>query len=195
MIKVENSKIVLNERELKARLHGADDSETIKLVEAYKDSVLDAMNCMAVIKESEVFLYDDGCDLGFGFIPSRNLRRNLEGCEKAYVFAATIGHDVDRILRNAAVTSTARHFITDAVASAAVEALCDYIQESVPETTKARFAPGYGDFDLSFQEKLLEYVNGEKIGISLSSSSLMNPMKTVTAIMGIKNEDNRSDKK
>ena len=93
---------------------------------------------------------------------------------------------MDRVLRNASLVSTAKHFVLDAVASSAVEALCDYIQDSLPEQTKARFAPGYGDFTLEMQGRLLEFVDAYKIGISVNDSFMMTPMKTITAIMGIK---------
>lgn len=186
MITVPGDRIRLNPKELRARLGGADDSITRELTDSMADEVLSAMNCSYILKKTDIVFNETGCNLGFGDIASANLQRNLTGCSSAYVLAATIGHDVDRVLRNASLVSTAKHFVLDAVASAAVEALCDYIQDSLPEQTKARFAPGYGDFTLEMQGRLLEFVEAYKIGISINDSFMMTPMKTITAIMGIK---------
>ncbi len=186
MTRVSNDKIVINPKELKARLGGADDSASKEFTDSVADEILSAMNCSYILKKADIRFTENGCNLGFGNIASANLRRNLTGCGSAYVLAATIGHDVDRVLRNASLVSTAKHFVLDAVASSAVEALCDYIQDSLPEQTKARFAPGYGDFTLEMQGRLLEFVDAYKIGISVNDSFMMTPMKTITAIMGIK---------
>lgn len=186
MTTVARDKITINPRELKARLGGADDSASKEFADSVAEEILSVMRCSYVLKKTDIRFTADGCSLGFGDIASANLRRNLTGCESAYVLAATIGHDVDRVLRNAGLVSTAKHFVLDAVASSAVEALCDYIQDSLPEKTKARFAPGYGDFNLEMQGKLLEFLDAYKIGISVNDSFMMTPMKTITAIMGIK---------
>lgn len=183
---VNSDKIVINPKELKARLGGADDIVTMNFVNSVLYEILSVMNCMYIIKSVDITFTDNGCNLGFGDIASENLKKNLIGCNRAYILAATIGHDVDRVLRNAALVSPAKHFVLDAVASAAVEALCDYIQSCLPEKTKARFAPGYGDFALEMQGNLLEYIEAYKLGISINESFMMTPMKTITAIMGIK---------
>ncbi len=183
---VARDKIIINPKELRARLGGADDNVSKAFANSAADEILSAINCMYILKKTDIIRTAGACNLGFGDIRSANLMRNITGCNSAYVLAATIGHDVDRVLRNAAVVSTAKYFVLDAVASSAVEALCDYIQDNLHEPTKARFAPGYGDFPLEMQGKLLEFLEAYKIGISINDSFMMTPMKTITAIMGIK---------
>lgn len=195
MIKISADQIKLNQRELKARLGGAPSEIIAEHLAKCQEKLFAALNCGYHYAETIVTLYDDGCDLGFGKIQSRNLRKNLAGCDQAYVFGATLGFGVDRLLRTASLTSTLDHFIIDALASTAIEALCDLAQANLPLPTKARFSAGYGDFDITNQKRLLQFINaGKELGITLSDSCLMNPTKSVTAIMGIKNEqkDNRT---
>jgi len=74
------------------------------------------------------------CRFDFAEIRSEDLYRNLAGCREAFVFAATIGIGVDRLLHRLNLTSQAEHFITDALASAAVESLCDFVIEEITST-------------------------------------------------------------
>ena len=134
------------------------------------------------------------CRFDFAEIRSEDLYRNLAGCREAFVFAATIGIGVDRLLHRLNLTSQAEHFITDALASAAVEALCDCVTEEIKgadavprkRLLRPRFSPGYGDTDLSVQKPLLRRLQADKtLGITLNSAYLMTPVKSVTAIAGL----------
>lgn len=187
MITVSADKIILNQKELKARLGGMPSEEIDHLLQECEKAVFSALDCKYYYCETTVKTVPDGCDLGFGLIKSKNLQTNLVNCQKAYVFAGTLGHGVDRLLHSTGLISPLKQFIIDAVASTAIEALCDLVQENLPKATKARFSAGYGDFDISYQQKILDFLGAPKnIGITLSNSCLMNPTKSVTAIMGIK---------
>lgn len=134
---------------------------------------------------------DRDVDLGFDVFTSKNLAKNLEGCEFAYVLALSLGIGVDRLVARLAVTSKAESFIADAVASAYAEAGADLLSEKLSESCslKPRFSPGYGDLSLSVQPKVLDAVNAEKlVGITLNDSLLMTPCKSITAIQGIKSK-------
>ncbi|MDO4481121.1 MAG: vitamin B12 dependent-methionine synthase activation domain-containing protein [Bacillota bacterium] len=137
------------------------------------------------------------CDFGCGIIESRDLYKNLRECREAYMMGVTLGAGIDRLLRTLGIKSPAEHFITDALASAAVESFCDMVDLSLREAVKAgnggvcrpRYSPGYGDCDIKYQRLLTERINAEKtLGISLNESCFMTPSKSVTAIMGIKYE-------
>lgn len=187
MTTVSKEEIILNPAELRLRLGGHIDGMTSELVNKYKPEVYAAMRPCYCFKETQVRLYDGGCDLGFGEINSKNLRKNLDGCSRAYVFAATLGSDIDRLLKKTALLSAAGQFVTDAIASAAIEALCDLAQERMPCKTKPRFSPGFGDLYITYQEPILDFINARKeIGIVLTQSFLMTPTKSVSAIMGIR---------
>ena len=187
MIHVATDRIVLNQRELKSRLAGMPTEQLASEIARCQKSLYAVLDCRYHYVRTNIVLYDDGCDLGFGRITAKNLRKNLDGCTEAYVFGATLGFGVDRLLKTAALRSQTDHFITDALASTAIEALCDLAQAALPEPTKPRFSAGYGDFDIKNQRPILNFINAQKeLGINLSDSFLMNPTKSVTAIMGIK---------
>lgn len=127
-------------------------------------------------------------DFGFGEFQSEDLYENLNGAKEAFIFAVTLGIEVDRLLIRLYSTSPAEHFITDAIASALAEAACDKADSLLRSglTCGKRFSPGYGDFPLETQPKILETVNaGRLLNITLSKTLLMVPKKSITAVMGI----------
>ena len=114
----------------------------------------------------------------------------LNGCDRAILFAATLGAGVDRLLMQAALRSPAHQYIADAVASALIEALCDRAETDLcgPHPHTHRFSPGYGDLPLTLQPALLNLLNAHRqIGVALTDSLLMTPTKSVTAILGLRN--------
>lgn len=132
----------------------------------------------------------DDCDFGAFGVRSANLARNLDGCAKAIVFAATIGVGIDRLIAKYSVLSPAKALLFDAMGTERIESLCDLFCRDVAEeyqmSAKPRFSPGYGDLDLSFQKEIFSVLNCRKhIGLSISDSMMMSPSKSVTAIVGL----------
>ncbi len=140
---------------------------------------------------SEAFYGDDNfIDLGYVKINSEKLTKNLRGAKRVYTFAATIGHGTDRLLAKLSKLGSAKYFVTDGLASAYAEALADYANKYIAKGKECypRFSPGFGDVPLSVQPNVLEAVNAAKLlGITLNSTFLMSPMKSVTAFIGEKN--------
>lgn len=191
IISADADKIEINRNELAARL-GVDRSFTHSTVDECKAKLLKEIQYKCAYIRTPVDLSENNvCDFGFMKIPSKNLYKNLNGCKEAFVMAITTGIKVDRLLARLNVTSQAEHFITDALSSAAVESFCDYVSDIMKRglVCVPRFSPGYGDVDILFQRPLLDRLNAAEIlGIMLNSSYLMTPVKSITAIMGIKNE-------
>ena len=183
--------IVINRNELAQRLktdRGFEHSVVDVCIEEF-NKVVDyryVYNCVSV-----VFKGDHVCNLGFGDIASKNLCDVLRGCKNALILAITTGIGVDRLLNRLSVTSAAKHFITDAVASAAAESFCVYMDDMLRiDVDKPHcFSPGYGDLPLEIQPDLLGVLNASKnAGITVNNSLLMTPVKSITAIMGVGNE-------
>lgn len=127
----------------------------------------------------------------FGTVKSGALERNLAGCEEAWVFCATAGIAVDRMIARNAVIRTSRSVIMDAVATAALEAFCDALCDSFgqKELQRPRFSPGYGDLSVEYQEEVLRYLDARrKINVQLTEAGMMVPSKSVTAVAGIGKE-------
>lgn len=138
---------------------------------------------------TSVFANDEGIvDLGFAKIPSLSLKRLLAGCSSAFVAAVTIGIDADICINRLGITSGAESFVADAVASAYGEAAMDYVNNILKSEAflTQRFSPGFGDFELRWQEDVLGFLRADNhIGIKLGANYVMSPRKSVTAIMGV----------
>ena len=179
----------INRNELAQRLH-ADRNSELLLPESCTSAFNSAVRYKCAYIRTPVELSEFVCDFGFMKIPSRALYKNLTGCSEAFVMAFTTGIAVDRLLARLNITSQAEHFITDALSSAAVESFCSYACGIIRQNDVCvpRFSPGFGDLDISFQQLLLSRLSArETLGISLNSAFLMTPVKSITAIMGIKN--------
>ena len=115
--------------------------------------------------------------------------------EKVLLIAATLGIYVEKLLRKTQITDMAKAVVVDAMASVAIEQFMDKIEVELKERYKGlyftnRFSPGYGDYPLEKQREVVKILNTEKkLGLSLSDSLLLNPTKSVTAVIGLnKNE-------
>ncbi len=127
---------------------------------------------------------------------SDDLRRNLENCGGVIILAATIGAGIDRLIRRYERTEPATGLLLQGIGAERVETLVDTFNEEVNSTSaelglKAhpRYSPGYGDLPITVQPGLLNLLNAEKrMGITLNSSYMMSPSKSVTAIIGIESK-------
>lgn len=136
---------------------------------------------------------ENGVNLGFIHPDSRDLSKNLRVCRRAVVFAVTIGVEADRLISKYNAISPSRAVAADAVASAAVEAATERLCADLKikyGNMRPRFSPGYGDFPLSYQPYICEFLDcGRKAGIRLTESFMLVPVKTTTAIAGIISDD------
>ncbi len=163
--------------------------ELLELYDECLEMYLNSADLKAVVRKTDVF-FDEGNTIRFDFgtVESESLKRNLCGCKSAYVFAATAGIEVDRCIKRLSLNSEAESMIFSCIASSGVECWCDYINNEMAKDCKLRprFSPGYGDVSLNIQSDVLQYLDAtSKIGITLTQSLMMVPVKSVTAIVGI----------
>ena len=181
----------LNESETARRLHTAKGFEMVQIEECLTE-LKKAVNCKFSAVRTPIEHFDgDSLDCGFGEFKSAALVKNLQNCREVFVFAVTLGLGVDRLLNRLSCISPAKHFISDALASSMAEAAADRAEELIKGEIQCRprFSPGYGDLPLELQPKILNLLNAQRLlGITTNKSLLMSPGKSVTAIMGIKNE-------
>jgi hypothetical protein len=180
--------IVLNDYEFAKRLNikkGFASEEIDYNLERLKAVV----NCKYAQTRAFVEHFDDDwLNCGFGMFKSEKLVKNLKNCRETFVFAVTLGIGVDRLLNKLSALSVTDYFITDALASAMAEAAVDEAEKRIKGEVncRPRFSPGFGDFSIELQPKIIDLLNGQRLlGISVGKSLLMTPMKSVTAIMGI----------
>ncbi len=154
------------------------------------DEVYKIASPRAVCLESSLEILDDNTvGLDFMTVYSQSLAKALKECTRACVFAATLGVELDRLIDKYSRVAQVKASICHAIGSALIESFCDYVNGKLIENKIAtrRFSPGYGDLCLECQRELLDALDAQrKIGIFLTSSLLMAPSKSVTAIIGIK---------
>lgn len=139
------------------------------------------------------FRGDTGLKIETLEIDSRDLRKNLNGCEKVIVLGATLGAEADLLLRRYALTDMARVVVLQACAAALLEEYLDRCQEEFRQAQeeagyylRPRFSPGYGDFSIGHQGGILRMLDASKrIGLSMTDGNMLAPTKSVTAVIGL----------
>ena len=89
-----------------------------------------------------------------------------------------------------------------AIGAERVEALCDAFCADVKRRAaeeglcpRPRFSPGYGDVPLELQRDIFRVLDcPRKIGLTLNGSLLMTPSKSVTAVIGLGNNEIQPEK-
>ena len=128
---------------------------------------------------------------------SHDLSKALDSCDRAVIFAATLGIGIDRLLVKNSKLSPAKALMLQAIGTERIESLCDtFLSELQAELKKdslyllPRVSPGYGDISILMQEDIFCALSCTKnIGVSLSGSLFMTPSKSVTAIVGISKKE------
>lgn len=190
---------MMNNHDLKIRVKDVmrylrvkeNDATMRRLLEECSQCVYETAVPKAVYTRVDIKIENDIVDMGFIKVKSSNLAIHLADCDEAYIMAATLGVSIDRLHEKYNRILQTKAAVCDAAASALIESFCDYVSDFIIDGKDAvmRFSPGYGDFSLSHQTDILNYLDAnKKIGISLTDSLMMVPSKSVTAIIGIKRE-------
>ena len=172
----------------------AVDNHTLDLVEdSFRE--LDQVGRMKIVyRIFDVSMEKDGhLTIGKLKIESKNLSRNLKGCDQAIVLGATLGTGVDMLIRKYSLTDMARVVVLQACGAAMLEEELDQWQETITERffqenlyLRPRFSPGYGDFSIEHQRMIIRMLEAsKKIGLTVTDSLMLSPSKSVTAVIGI----------
>lgn len=161
----------------------AMNSETNKLIDICEKELLSTLRPKYLYKTIDI---DEG-----DIIQGESVKAHLKGCEKAVLLCATLGSETDKLIRTAQVTDMAKAVVLDAMASSAIEKVCDEVESIIkaenPDSFLTwRFSPGYGDYPLSLQNELLRILDApRKIGLCTNENSILTPTKSVTAVIGV----------
>ena len=124
-------------------------------------------------------------------LSGQTAQRMLPQCAQAVLLACTLGARFETLLRAAMARSMARAVILDACGSALVEQGCDAAERDIKSRFPGlyltdRFSPGYGDLPLSLQPAICALLDTpRRLGLHVTPSFLMNPSKSVTAVIGL----------
>ena len=129
-------------------------------------------------------------------LPSRDLAQHLQGCQEGFLFACTLGPDIDALVKRYTLTEPAMLPVIQAVAAAYTESYADEAQRPLEGYAqerglylRPRYSPGYGDFALHYQRFLFDALEiSKRIGVTLTEDFIMIPFKSVTAVIGLSSD-------
>ena len=140
----------------------------------------------------KVFDLVDGQIPNSGFrLQGKAIQKHLKNCNKVIFLCATLSGSVDLLIRRKQITGMAEAMITDSLASAVIEQVCDKAEEIILKDFKGyehtwRFGLGYDDFPLDCQKQFLDILDAPKrIGVCVNQSMMLTPAKSVTCIIGL----------
>jgi hypothetical protein len=177
--------------------HG-DPEQTIRpLIE---EILTDSENISGIKAEYRIFkepaFSDKGKNICIGEITlsvGSVIFRQLKEAQFVALFLCTAGKELSSRSHEALKAGDPlRGYIYDLIGSEVTEAAADRIQNYLTDEMKSsgmnitnRYSPGYCGWDVSEQHKLFRLFPNNHCGIMLTPSALMDPVKSVSGIIGI----------
>jgi hypothetical protein len=117
----------------------------------------------------------------------------IKEAEEAALFICTTGPAVGEMSRRSMKEGDLlRGYVYDVIGSEVVENAVDRMQGELKKTAAAegqmitnRFSPGYCGWDVAEQHKLFSFFKNNFCAITLTDSALMDPVKSVSGLIGI----------
>jgi hypothetical protein len=117
----------------------------------------------------------------------------IKKSDSVAVFTCTAGDEIGIRSRKAMQERDfLRGYIYDVIGSEIVEAAADLMQADLERTMlnsgskiTNRYSPGYCNWDVAEQHKLFKLIPNNYCGIKLTQSALMDPVKSISGIIGV----------
>ena len=170
------------------------DQDVSGLLEKAASEMANVMKPQAVFEIYDLSVVECPQELCFADVTlqSRDLGRNLAGCSKVAILAATIGPQVDALIRRHSSTDPVYASILQATGAMFIEEVVDLVNTEIKKIataqglkTKPRYSPGYGDVPLEVQKDFFRLLPCTRIGLTLMDTLIMAPEKSVTAFVGL----------
>lgn len=199
-----NNKIVLDiDRKEVLRYLGCKKLETDRITNNIIESSIEEINDISDFKyifniydidksNNNIYISNSTCSLN-----GNDIYNHLKQSEKCVIMAVTLGVSVDKKIKYYSNIDITRSVIMDACATASVENLCDSVENIIKEIasdngyyTTRRFSPGYGDFPIESQFKILDILKAQtKIGLTVTDTNILISRKSITAIIGLNKDE------
>ncbi len=166
-----------------------------------EDMITDACQDARLLAEPRGIwqLYDYDCETQVVkadppfLIQGKKIGKHLAGCDKVILLSATVGDGIEEMVTKSFQNGEyAKSVLLDAAATTAVEQVADGMEKYLKPLMAAkgyhmrwRFSPGYGDWPLDQQPEMIRTTKCEAFGVHLSSSCMLVPRKSITAIIGL----------
>lgn len=172
---------------------GEINEKILKITEECEEELIKAIKPRYVYRTFNIKETYEGMEICGSslLLKGKDISSHLKGCSRCVLLCATLSSDVDKLIRTYEAEGMEKALIADSLASAAVEQVCEEAEKEIREALGNysytwRFSPGYGDLPLDIQEEFLNVIDAPKrIGVSVTDSLILIPRKSVTAVMGI----------
>jgi hypothetical protein len=180
---------------------GYKEGEDRTLVTGLIDEILEESAGICNIKAQYTVFDEVGLVDGTKYLRIRNtdfqikniVFAQLKRSESVAVFLCTAGTEIGiRSKKAMHERDFLRGYIYDVVGSEIVEVAADIMQEDLEKSMLVsgnkitnRYSPGYCGWDVAEQHKLFDLIPENYCGIQLTPSALMDPVKSVSGIIGI----------
>lgn len=121
--------------------------------------------------------------------PGEDIWKHIEGCSEIYMLCGTIGFNIEKEIAKNFVKDRTLAIILDAAATSAIESYLDEVESGLDGNKTSRYSCGYGDFDIKSQKEICAVLDTfRKIGVFVNEAYMLSPQKSVTAVIGVKDE-------
>lgn len=173
------------------------DEQILKMIDECEKELLAAVNPKYLYKffgitHGDNFISVNDTSLVF---KGNDICQHLKGCEHCVLLCATLSSGADTLIRTAEAVDMTRAVITDCLASAAIEQVCNQAEAEIKSLLENynftwRFSPGYGDFPIEVQHEFVQVLDAQKrIGLNVTDSFILVPRKSVTAVIGVSSNE------
>ena len=190
------------------QISNKDYKEVLKTLGYENDSLDESVKELLLVCESQlrevinacfvyrVFDYRNETLIDSGFVlEGETIKEHLDGYNKCACLCATLGGEVDALIRKKQVTSMAEAMMIDKMASFLIEKVCDLAEDIIMKNFDGcdktfRYGLGYGDFPIEKQKDFLDMLEASKqVGVYVNEASMLMPTKSVTCLIGIKDDE------
>lgn len=171
-----------------------DNQQILDLVDSAVEKIQENVKPKTLYRIFNCKVDENGVEIHNMYFSSKRLADNLKNCKKVVVFGATLGVECDRLIKIASATDIALAMALQAAAASKIEEVCDSLEQSIINEYNVnlcqRYSPGYFDLDISEQKKVFTLLDlTKRIGLTLTDACEMVPTKSVTAFIGIKEQE------
>jgi hypothetical protein len=147
-----------------------------------------AYRTFKVVKKEGEF---PGLETAPGFFFGKKIAELINQCDYVSLLLTTIGPALPDKTDALSKTEPTDSFYLEHVGGWMADYLADRVEEKIAQEAAKngygltmRYSPGYGDWTLDAQPKLLSLLESEKIGVKLTDTLIMIPRKSVSAALG-----------
>ncbi len=199
LVNIDTSNITILQSDIVALLgdeYGAVDSYTEEVIDKIISECRKCMSPQGSFTQLKALKNDASEKISIedmSFQTGRTIKKMLAGSETYVFLIATAGPGPETMARELLEKGEfLEGYIADLVASALVESVANQVQDHIRQLADQsglkitnRYSPGYCKWDVSEQQKLFQLFPENCCGITLSESSLMSPIKSISAVLGL----------